>query len=260
MELFNGIRAVHRHWTIFIYPILFDLIGLALGLYFIGFYGKAITSVKLVLEMGLPSISHISNIPLFVNNFFFLTNPAEKTAFLAITLVIMLLVGAFLQGGYIRFLYMIVKKEEYSFFQFIKDGKKYWLQFILLEVIVQLLRIGLTAFLIIFFPYIGSFISLMTFIILRILFIYLEFTIVIDHVSIPDALKLSRRYLRKSFLPSLTVVMIMYLVTSSLSLVLHVRWTFSMVICVLLLYAYLMTLIQSVLMSIFCQVRAKNSR
>ncbi len=255
MGLFKGIRAVHQHWTIFIYPILFDLIGLTLGLYFIGFFGQAFVSVKLILEMGLPSISHISNIPLFANNLFFLTGPVEKTAFLGVILIIMLLFGAFLQGGYIRSLYRIVKKEEYSFVQFIKDGKKYWLQFILLEIIVQLLRIGLTALFLLFLPYIGAFISLVTFIVLRIVFIYLEFTIVIDNVNIPDALKLSRKYLFKSFLPSLTVVIIMYIVTSSLSLVLHIGWSFPMVICVLFLYAYLMTLIQSVLMCILWHVR-----
>ncbi|KRG12015.1 hypothetical protein ACA29_13340 [Lederbergia galactosidilytica] len=78
--------------------------------------------------------------------------------------------------------------------EFVKYGKKNWLQFILLGVIMYFLKISLTAFLVIFFSTIGGFVALIALLVLRIVFIYLEFTIVLDKLPIPEALKKSRHY------------------------------------------------------------------
>ena len=65
--LFAAIRNVHYQGKIFLYPIILDVIALVIGIYLVGFIGKPMFSIKLILEMGFPSVSHISNISMFAN-------------------------------------------------------------------------------------------------------------------------------------------------------------------------------------------------
>ncbi|GIN74874.1 hypothetical protein J14TS2_53490 [Bacillus sp. J14TS2] len=255
MRLYNSIREIHRNGIIFVYPIIYDLIALAIGFYFIGFNGQSMFSVKLILEMGFPSVSHIENIPLFANQLSFFNGPAETTFFSGVAVLILIVIRTFLQGGYIQSLHTVVEGESYSFSEFIKASKKNWLQFLFLEIILYFLKISLTAFLVIFFPGIGGFAALCSLIVLRIIFIYLEFTIVLDKVHIPGALKLSRTYLAKSLVPTMLTIIVMYVICSGLSLFIHIMWSPTIVIGMILMYSYIMTLIQLVFMTILSKTR-----
>ena len=259
MGLFNNIRKLHRNAIIFIYPIVYDLLALSLGLYLMGFNGQTMFSSKLILEMGFPSVSHISNIPLLANQVYFFNGPVDITVFTGIVVVSLIVIGAFLQGGYIHSLYAIGKNGKYSSVEFVKYGKKNWLQFILLGVIMYFLKISLTAFLVIFFSTIGGFVALIALLVLRIVFIYLEFTIVLDKLPIPEALKKSRHYFAKSFLPTSITVVIMYIISLSLSIILHKIWSPIFVIAMILFYAYIMTLIQMVFMTILSRARKEKN-
>lgn len=233
-----------------LYPIVYDLIALVIGLSIVGFYGKDIVSIRMILEMGMPSVSHLSNIPLFINNMEFFNIPVEIPPNTLIIILVAILVGAFLQGGYIGYLSSIVQDEKFSFTQFLKTGKRNWIQFIILEIIIFLGKIGVTAFLAIFFGIIGVFASLVFFITARIMFIYLEFSMVVDRTGIGPALKYSRSYFMKSIMVTLQLVLGMYVISGLISLFLHYFWSPVIVISLIFIYAYIMTAIQLALMTI----------
>jgi len=252
--LFTAIRNVHYQGKIFLYPIILDILALATGIYLVGFIGKPMFSIKLILEMGLPSVSDISNISLFANQATILNELDVVYLYVVFIVIILVMLRAFFQGGYIQFLSNIIKEKKFSFKQFIHAGRKYWLQFMLLEIVIYLLKICLASFLLLFFPLAGSAFTLFFLIGFRIIFIYLEFTIVEDNVSIPAAIKKSRKYYFKSFYPTTTLIIVMYLLTSLLSYLLHHYWSYAMVFSMIFIYAYLMTIIQALFMQLYSKV------
>lgn len=251
MNIISSFRDIHRHFTILIYPIIFDVIALLIGLSLIGLQGSPVYSIKLILEMGIPSVSHIATFPSFVNHIDFL-NLQEKVSVLMLMIVaFMLIVRSFLQGGYIQQLNYIKNDTPYSFSKFLHYGKRNWLQLFFLEIIIFLGKIAVTTFLVIFFHVIGSFAGLAFFVFLRILYIYLEFTIVVDRVNITTGLRKSWGYLKETFFPSFPLIFIMYIVSGAVSYFLHKFWSLPFIFFTIILYAYLMTVIQMAFMKIF---------
>ncbi len=159
MLLIQAFRQLNRHLVLVLYPLVFDLIALLIGWSLIGFYGEAQLSLRLILEMGFPSVSHILNTPLLVNTTEFF-NAFERTTLLTLLIVLgMVLVGAFMQGGYIGSLYRLVADGTLRFADFLQYGKRNWLRFIFLLIIVFLAKIAVTTFLAMFFGAIGVFAS-----------------------------------------------------------------------------------------------------
>ena len=255
MIVFEAFKKVNRNVKVIIYPILYDLISLAIGISIVGFYGKDLISIRMILEMGIPSISNLSNIPLLVNDIGFLAIPVEIPPITLVITIITIIFGAFLQGGYIGYLSSIANEETFNFKQLVKVGMRSWIQFIILEIILFFGKIGVTAFLAIFFGIIGVFASLVFFIALRITFIYLEFTMVVDRTGIVPAIKSSRNYLMKSLMMTFPLVIVMYIVSSLISLFLHYFWSPMVVIGLILIYAYIMTAIQLSLMMVLCKTK-----
>lgn len=245
---------MNKHFTIVIYPIIFDLLSIILSLYIVGFYGKEIVSIRLILEMGLPSVSHLSNTPLFMNQMEFLNIPGVPS-YSWVIVIAMIVLSAFLQGGYIYHLYRITNGRQMYFSDFLKEGKRHWLQFIILEMILYFGKIAITGFLVIFFGIIGVFAALVFFVFLRIIFIYLEFTIVVDRIHIVKALKRSREYVKKSLPKTLWIVLFMYVLSGGISLLLHLYWQLATIIILVFVYGYVMSVIQVAFMSVLCKVR-----
>ncbi|WP_318615654.1 hypothetical protein [Sporosarcina sp. YIM B06819] len=203
-------------------------------------------------------MSHLSNIPLLINDMGFLSIPVEIPPIALVITITAIILGAFLQGGYIGYLAAIVENRAFSFKALVSMGLRNWIQFIILEVILFFGKIGVTALLALFFGIIGVFASLVFFITLRIIYIYLEFTMVVDRVGITGALKKSRSYLMQSILISLLLVLVMYIVSSLLSFVLHYFWSPIAVIGLTVIYAYVMTAIQLLLMTVLCQLKGER--
>lgn len=252
--LLTVIRKVHQQGMIFLYPIIVDIFALTIGLYLVGFIGEPMFSIKQILEMGFPSVASISSISIFANQVTLLNELEVVHTYIIAIVMLFIAIRAYFQGGYIRFLSNIIKGEKYTFKQFMRDGKKYWLQFMVLEIIIYLLKIGLAGFLLVFFPLAGSAFTLLFLIAIRIIFIYLEFTIVEKNVSVPAAMKLSRKYYFRSFFPTTWTVIFMYLLASGLSFLLHDQWSYLMIFSMIIIYSYLMTLIQAVFMHIFSKI------
>lgn len=255
MAFVEAFRKVNRHYLLVLYPIIFDLISLAISWSIVGFYGKAMVSIRLMLEMGFPSLSHLSNIPLFINSIDFLNIPLATPSNIWIVVVLMIMIGTFMQGGYISYLYSIVSSKTFHLSHFLSEGKRNWIQFIFLEIILFFGKISVTAFLVLFFGIIGVFASLVFFIVLRVIFIYLEFTMVVDRMSIASAMKRCRSYLKKSLLPTLGIIAVMYAVSGGISLLLHKFWAPFVIIGLVFVYAYIMSVIQIVFMLTLCRTK-----
>lgn len=252
--LLTIIRKVHQQSVIFLYPIMLDITALVIGLYLVGFIGESTFSIKLILEMGFPSVSHISNISVFANQVTILNELDVVYTYIVAIVILLIVVRAYFQGGYIRFLSHIIKGNKYSFKQFMRDGKKHCLQFVFLEIIIYFLKITIATFLLLFFPLAGSMFTLFFLITIRIIFIYLEFTIVEENVSVPAALKISRKKYFRSFYPTTLLIIFMYALTSGLSFLLHDEWSYLMIFSMIIIYSYLMTIIQAVFMHIFSKL------
>lgn len=258
--MIDACKKLNRNSIMLAFPVLFDGLALLAGLYFVGFYGKGMTSIRMILEMGMPSIGHLSNIQLPMNDMRFLSIPVEELPFITLLITItFVLMGAFLQGSYIGCLAAVAKNELVSVKFLIRVGLKNWIQFILLEIILFFGKIGLAAFLALFFGIIGVFASLVVFMTIRIVFIYLEFTMVVDGVGITKAFKKSRGYLMQSLLTSLPLIILMYTVSSVFSLALHYFWSPVMVMAMTAIYAYIMTVIQLLFMTVFVATREERA-
>lgn len=259
MILIKAFRKFHRHLHIVIYPILFDIISLTIGWIFAGFYQENLVSIRLILEMGLPSVSHISNIPLFANNMDFLNTTSEIPTYTVMIVITLIVIGAFLQGGYISHLQAIATEQQYNFSKFIHAGNRNWIQFVILEIIIFFGKIAVAALLASFFGIIGVFASLVFFFVLRILFIYLEFSIVVDWTGITQAIRLSWGYLTKSKMPTLPLIIVLYAAASLISFVLHYMWSPLVVVSIVFFYAYVMSGIQLAFMMTLCKAREGHS-
>lgn len=254
MVLQQAFNRLHRNIWIVFCPIILDAISLLTGWYFIGFSGESRLSWRIILEMGMPSLSHLLNTPIMANQIEFLNNPGNSSfAWIAVALI--LLASAYVQGGFISLLKGAADGEKTSFVQFIRDGRKYWVRFIGLYVMVMLAKVAVTSILVMLFGVAGVLASLMVFVALRILFIYLEFTIVVDSKSIDHSLRQSRHYLKLSIPRTFTMILFMFLFSGALSVLIHWIWLPVTVITGIAVYAYLMTAIQLAFMIILSQAR-----
>lgn len=249
MNLIDSVKEINKNIILLIPPILFDFFSLAIGLWMIGFNGAKTVSIRMILEVGMPSASHLSNTPLFTNTMEFLNYKGSLIATAPIVVILLVIVGAFLQGGYLGHVSAIVNDQKYTLVQYVKSASRNWLQFILLEIIVFLIKIAMTAFLAIFFGIVGVFASLVFMIVLRMIFVYLEFSIVVDKTGILPAMKKSRQYLVGTMFSSLGLILMMYALSSGLSFLLHYYWSKALIVVMIFVYAYAMSIIQIALMS-----------
>lgn len=249
---------LHRQLWILICPIMIDFISLFAGWRLIGWIGESRFSWRIILETGMPSISHLLNTPQLANQIEFLNNPG-KLSLAWIIVVLILLATAYAQGGFISALHNITEGNPISLKLFIQGGFKHWLRFISLYVMLMLAKIAVTTVLVIMLGVAGAFVSLVFFAVVRILFIYLEFTIVVDNVSLDAALRRSRRYMKLSGLQTFPLILSIYLVSGALSVLIQWIWHPFMIMAGIAAYAYLMTACQLGLMITLCRVKGEYS-
>lgn len=259
MVLGNAFRQLNSNLTIILVPIILDAAALWAGLSLAGFSGQPKWSLKLLLDMGLPTVSHLSNMLLMANSIDFLKLFASEMSVVAlITVFLMLIVYCLVQGGYIASLHVIATTGEMSFKHFFRSSKAFFLRFATYYITVFLAKISITLGLVAIFGVVGLFLSLLVFIVLRILFIFLEFTIVVDRLSWDQVLGQSRAYLKSSLFRSGAVILVMYVSSGMLSLLLHRFWSPAALIVGILSYSYVMSGIQLALMLILCKERMKE--
>lgn len=246
-------RLLFKNPLILIYPIVLDALSFILGLMIVGFIGSPSFSVRLILEMGIPSVSYVSNIPQLVNQMQFMGNMVSVRAWIPVIFALLLM--AFAQGGYISSLNHIVEGRPISIRQFMKDGKKYWVQFIFFFMIITAAKTAMTTLLAAFLGPIGLFLSLVIFVILRIIFIYVEYCIVVDQLNVNVAFQQSRRYLPATSISTSGIIIVMMISSGIISLLIHWMWSLVAIIIAIPICAVVLGAIQIAFMQQLCQTK-----
>lgn len=256
----TGFNKLHRQGKIMIIPILFDLAALLLGYFILGNQGKAHLSFQVLLNMGMPSLSHIVDQPLLANSFTFLGSALKPSALMVLVVIAFLIIYAYMQGGYMGTLADIQAGKGFNWRTYWAYCNKFWARFILLAILTLTAKSGITAFLVIFLNVSGLGIALLLFMFLRIIYVYLEFTLVLDNMPISKALlSQSYAYFKESFKNTMLVMGAVLITAGLLSLLLHLVWEPLIVAGFIVLYTYLITGLQLALMTVLRDVREEAS-
>lgn len=235
-------RLLFRNPLIIMYPIVLDALSFIIGLMIVGFIGAPSLSIRLILEMGIPSVSYVSNIPQLINQMQFMGDTISVRAWIPV--IFMLLLMAFAQGGYIASLRNVVEGSPISIGQFMKDGKKYAVRFIFLFMIITAAKTAITTLLAAFLGVIGLFLSLVIFVVLRIIFIYVEYCIVVNQLNVDAAFRQSRRYFQASSFNTSGIIIVMMISSGVISLLLHYLWSPAALITAIPICAVVMGVVQ----------------
>lgn len=235
-------RLLFRNPLIIMYPIILDALSFIIGLMIVGFIGAPSLSIRLILEMGIPSVSYVSNIPQLINQMQFMGDTISVRAWIPV--IFMLLLMAFAQGGYIASLRNVVEGSPISIGQFMKDGKKYAVRFIFLFMIITAAKTAITTLLAAFLGVIGLFLSLVIFLVLRIIFIYVEYCIVVNQLNVDAAFRQSRRYFQASSFNTSGIIIVMMISSGVISLLLHYLWSPAAVVLAIPICAVVMGVVQ----------------
>ncbi|MFE0556552.1 hypothetical protein ACFW1P_11585 [Paenibacillus sp. NPDC058910] len=235
-------RLLFKNPLIIMYPIILDALSFIIGLIIVGFIGVPSLSIRLILEMGIPSVSYVSNIPQLINQMQFMGDTISVRAWIPV--LFMLLLMAFAQGGYIASLRNVVEGSPISIGQFMKDGKKYAVRFIFLFMIITAAKTAITTLLAAFLGVIGLFLSLVIFVVLRVIFIYVEYCIVVNQLNVDAAFRQSRRYFQASSFNTSGIIIVMMISSGVISLLLHYLWSPAAVIIAIPICAVVMGVIQ----------------
>jgi hypothetical protein len=194
----NAFSRLANNKLLIVFPIAFDLLALMYSLLFSGFYGESKFSIKFTIDVGMPSIASIIdqqvNFNFMVNGVNFHPSMIEPSLQLILLLIIGLLITAFLQAGYIGLLKDVALGKTLSFNNFMNYGKKFWISYVIVVslwiaalvvsfflLVIPLQSFGMLIFIVLLFTF-------------RILFIYWEFTIIVDNVSVFEGLQKCRVY------------------------------------------------------------------
>lgn len=241
-------RQLHRHYWMLIIPIVIDAGALAIGLRVVGFGGHPQASFQVLLDVGLPSVSHVLHSSLMANSTPFLQSPLGVTAVLAGIFALYSVIDAYAKGGYIGLLYKASRNESLRFHDFMAYGRKYAWKFLLWAVLVNAATTAVTVLLLSLFGVLSYFLALLVFFLLRVVFVYAEFVIVVDQARLGEALSLSRGYLKQSSPSVYMAILLMFVVAGSIGWAVHQLWTPYAVFLGIPVYAYAISIVYLALM------------
>ena len=248
MIIYKAYTTLHRHWYLLIIPLLIDTASLITGLKFVELYEVPRPPFIIINEMGLPSITHILDKPLLINSFKFLTVFDEVSISIVVLVILFILFNSFGQGAYIGMMHKIVKQERIKWSNPFYLASKFSLRFFLWAFIILFLQLSVVTFLTMMLNVVGIFTSLALFLILRFVFVYFEFCIVIYNTNFIKALSISFQMFKQRNSETYVIVPMIIIVAGLFSYILHQYWSLQSIIICILLYTYIMTGLQVTLM------------
>lgn len=242
----RAFRFVNRNLSLVTIPVLLDLAALLLGLATTGFWGEAQLTFKFIVDVGVPSISNILQQNVLAGGSVALGGEIDGAAFFL--LLAFFLVGAFVQGGFIGLLKEGAAAEPPTPGKFFGYGQKFWGRFLIMRLLVAgVLFLGLMAAMLL--SIVGLLAFTVAYIVLRIKFIYWEFTVVAEDLRVIEAFNRSKE-LFKQRPPELNGVLLAILGVNFLAgLLLNALWHPVMLFLGVFVYAYLGTILQLALMN-----------
>ncbi|MFD3272373.1 hypothetical protein ACE3MS_19970 [Paenibacillus dendritiformis] len=230
MPLTQAFQQLRRNPIIAFVPMLLDLAILALSVAWSGWQLTSQWSYRIVLEMGLPSIMHLYNLPF------------SWAQLLLIT------VWSFAQGGYVKALATACEGGSVDADHMVRNSLAFWVPFLGLNIAMLLAKAAVSSLLIMKFGSIGAGASLLAFAVLRIVFIYLEFTIVTDRIHFDAAFRRSAHYFKQNWPSALAMAVLLLAASGVASLAANWFAAPAAVILIIVLYSLMMSLLQTALM------------
>ncbi|OZM56719.1 hypothetical protein CIB95_10890 [Lottiidibacillus patelloidae] len=257
----NGFNRLSNHKLLIVFPIAYDLLALMYGLLFTGFYGESKVSIKLAIEVGLPSIATIidQQVNVMANSLTFYPGMVEPSLQMLLLLAIGLLFTAFLQAGFIGLVNDLTLDKKLTFNNFINYGKKFWISYLVVE-LVWIAALVLS-FLLIVIPLqlFGMLIFIILLFTFRILFIYWEFTIIVDDVSVFEGLRKSRVYFANRTDNLFPIIFAMLAFNIVIGLIVNAIWNPIILILFIFIYGYASSGFQVALMLSLYKVKNNNT-
>lgn len=257
MELFtifaNAARVVRRNPALAVLPLLLDAASAAAGWWIAGFRGEPGLSIRIVLEMGLPSVAHVLNRPL----------PAHDPAFAAAAgsglgwaaFVLLTLVYAFAQGGYIGLLNRCAGGGQGTAAAFFRESRRAWPRFAVYRAAILAAKPALSLLLAAMFGISGMFMALLALIAFRVVYLYLEFAMVVEGLDFLRALKPAREAMRAAARPTLAAAAILFVAAGAFSAAVHLWWKPVVYVPAALVYAFGMAVLQAAFIQLYRAAR-----
>ncbi|MDD2211353.1 MAG: hypothetical protein PHN71_08570 [Candidatus Cloacimonetes bacterium] len=243
----RAFSALSRNFYLILIPILMDLTSFIFALVTTGFWGESKVSLKLALDVGLPSISSIFDQNVLVSGVNINQTGALPGGIALILVLLFVLLGAYLEAGFIGLLHEVAKDNVPSLDTFVSYAKRFWLRFLGLRLIIFVFSL-LGVFLAMLLSIIGVIAFLVIFLILRIKYIYWEFTMVSEDMGISEAFSRSRMHYENRN-PELSSIIISILVANFIAaLIVNLLWTPVVVFISIPIYCYVATALQLALM------------
>ncbi|MBO8171622.1 MAG: hypothetical protein H0Z33_07020 [Bacillaceae bacterium] len=254
----EGFSKLRDHLSLVLYPILFDLLAFVVGIAVSGFPGQSKMTFKFSLNVGLPSISHVLDQNVMANGFSISTDGSAVPMLLILLFIIFFIIGAYLQAGFIGLLHEAAKGRETSLDRFMRYAGQYWLTYLGINIIIFLFMIVVGGLLILTLSIAGVMIFLILFLVLRILYIYWEFTVITDEVGLAEAFTRSRAYFRNRTPDTVTVIVAIIGINFLFGLVVNALWNPFVLFLAILGYGYIATGMQLSLMLTLHQILGKG--
>lgn len=197
----KGFVLAREKWQVLLYPAFLDLISLVFTFGVAGYsMQQTVTYQIFAIGPSLPSINDILAEPneLLGMNVELGVPGAGATAGILLFLLVFIFIGIFIEAGFFHLIWQgAAGNGDISFSQFIDGAKRFWVRFLLLYVLLIVLLI-VPLILMSFFGFFGLILVGVGVLILRVVFIYLEFTIIADDIGIFDALGQSFAYFKQT--------------------------------------------------------------
>jgi len=236
-----------RNVSLVLIPIVMDLTTFFLGLMTTGFWGESKLTFKLILNVGIPSIAQILEQNIMAGALNFNIGQFSSFGVAIILFLVFFIAGAFIEAGFIGLVFELAAKEQSPTLDLFMDyAQRFWVRMLGLRLIILVITL-LGMLLAIPFSILGA-LAFMIFIVLRIRYIYWEFTIVSEDMTVAAAFQQSRRYYEHRT-PELTnVIIAMVLINFLASLLVNLFWSPLIVFLGIFIYNYIATGLQLALM------------
>lgn len=259
----KGFERLNQHLSLAAYAIVVDLIGFFITLGLIGFSGENKFTLKFAIETGLPSISSVidQNYATGGINFQLIGNNAgEITSFVFLTFILFLIIGSWIQAGFIGLLHEVVRHNRGSFGLFMDYARRFFIRMLGLEILIILFMIVTTAILLVLLNIVGAILLIILFIVLRILLIYWEFTIVVEDLGVREAFSRCREHFRNREEHTMQVIIAILLTSMVFGLLVNGLWHPVVLFFAIFGYGYIATGLQVALMFTLHQILQKENQ